>query len=60
VHVLNEAANVARRKMAMDWRETRQFVASLSALLTVAPLTIETHALGLDFASVTSCRSMTR
>jgi len=50
VQVLNEAANVARRKMAMDWRETRQFLASLSALLTVAPLTTETHALGLDLA----------
>lgn len=47
---LNEAANVARRKMAMNWRETREFLASLSALLAVAPLTTETHALGLDFA----------
>jgi predicted nucleic acid-binding protein len=50
VQVLNEAANVARRKLAMDWRETRVFLASLGALLTVAPLTAETHALGLDFA----------
>jgi len=50
VQVLNEAANVARRKMAMDWRETRQFLASLRALLAVVPLTAETHALGLDLA----------
>jgi predicted nucleic acid-binding protein len=50
VQVLNEAANVARRKMAMDWRETRAFLASLRGLLTVAPLTAETYALGLDFA----------
>ncbi len=50
MQVLNEAANVARRKMAMDWRETRQFLASLRGLLTVAPLTAETQALGLDFA----------
>jgi predicted nucleic acid-binding protein len=50
VQVLNEAANVARRKMAMDWRETRQFLASLRALLAVAPLTAETHALGSDLA----------
>ena len=50
VQVLNEAANVARRKMGMDWRQTRQFLASLSALLAVAPLTLETHELGLDFA----------
>ncbi len=50
MQVLNEAANVARRKMAMDRRETRQFLASLRGLLAVAPLTAETHALGLDFA----------
>ena len=39
VQVLNEAANVARRKMGMAWRETREFLASLRGLLTVAPLT---------------------
>ena len=50
VQVLNEAANVARRKMRMDWRETREFLGSLRGLLTVAPLTLETHELGLDFA----------
>ena len=50
VQVLNEAANVARRKMGMDWRETREFLASLRGLLTVAPVTLETHELGLDFA----------
>jgi predicted nucleic acid-binding protein len=50
VQVLNQAANVARRKLAMDWRDTRAFLASLRGLLTVAPLTAETHALGLDFA----------
>jgi predicted nucleic acid-binding protein len=50
VQVLNEAANVARRKMGMDWREAREFLASLRGLLTVAPLTLETHELGLDFA----------
>jgi predicted nucleic acid-binding protein len=50
VQVLNEAANVARRKLAMDWRETREFIAALRGLLAVAPLTAETHALGLDFA----------
>ncbi len=50
VQVLNEAASVARRKMGMDWRQTREFLGSLRGLLTVAPLTLETHALGLDFA----------
>ncbi len=50
VQVLDEAANAARRKMGMDWRQTREFLASLRGLLTVAPLTPETHELGLDFA----------
>jgi predicted nucleic acid-binding protein len=50
VQVLNEAANVARRKLAMDWRETREFLNLLRGLLTVAPLTLETHELGLDLA----------
>ena len=50
VQVLNEAANVARRKMGMDWRETREFLGSLRGLLTVSPLTVETYELGLDFA----------
>lgn len=51
VQVLNEAANVARRKMAMSWDETRQFLAPFAALLDVRPLTVETHAIGLDLAS---------
>jgi predicted nucleic acid-binding protein len=34
----------------MDWRETREFLALLRGLLTVAPLRLETHALGLDLA----------
>ncbi len=50
VQALNEAANVARRKIGMDWRETREFLGSLRGLLTVAPMTLETHELGLDFA----------
>lgn len=50
VQVLNEAANVARRKMGMDWRATRELLASLRGLLTVEPVTLETHELGLDFA----------
>ena len=46
LQALNEAANVARRKMRMDRRETREFL----GLLTVAPLTQDTHDLGLDLA----------
>ena len=50
VQVLNEIANVARRKMGMSWQETRGFLSSLRGLLTVHPLTIETHELGLALA----------
>ncbi len=49
VQVLNEVANVARRKMSLSWERTRNFLALLRGLLNVMPLTIETHedALGL-------------
>ena len=50
VQVLNEATNVTRRKLGMNWRETRDFLASIRGLLDVAPVTIETHELGLKFA----------
>jgi predicted nucleic acid-binding protein len=50
VQVLNEIANVARRKMGMSWQETRGLLSSLRGLLTVHPLTIETHELGLALA----------
>ena len=50
VQVLNEIANVARRKMRMSWEETRGLLASLQGLLTVHPVTIETHELGLTLA----------
>jgi predicted nucleic acid-binding protein len=50
VQVLNEIANVARRKMGMSWQETRSLLSSLRGLLTVHPVTIETHELGLALA----------
>jgi len=50
VKVLNEAANVMRRKLRMSWRETREFLALVRGLLDVAPVTLETHELGLEFA----------
>ena len=49
VQVLNEAASVMRRKLKMSWRETRAFLAFVRGLLDVAPVTLETHDLGLDF-----------
>jgi predicted nucleic acid-binding protein len=50
VQVLNEIANVARRKMRMSWPETRGLLSSLRGLLTVHPVTIETHEMGLALA----------
>lgn len=50
VQVLNELANVARRKMRMSWPETRSFLRLLAALLTVQPLDVATHEAGLDLA----------
>jgi predicted nucleic acid-binding protein len=45
--VLNELANVARRKMRMSWPETRAFLSLLRDLRTVRPITVETHEAGL-------------
>jgi predicted nucleic acid-binding protein len=50
VQVLNEVANVARRKMQLSWRETHGFLSSLRELLTVRPITVDTHELGLALA----------
>jgi predicted nucleic acid-binding protein len=50
VQVLNELANVARRKMQMSWDDTHAFLNMLRGLLTVHPLTVETHETGLRLA----------
>jgi predicted nucleic acid-binding protein len=50
VQVLNELANVARRKMQMTWDETHAFLSTLRGLLTVHPLTVEIHDAGLRLA----------
>ncbi len=50
VQVLNELANVARRKMRMTWTETNAFLNTLRSLLTVHPLTLEIHETGLALA----------
>ena len=50
VQVLNELTNVARRKMHMSWTETRALLNMRRALLTVHPLTIESHETGLELA----------
>jgi predicted nucleic acid-binding protein len=50
VQVLNELANVARRKMQMSWDETHALLGTLRGLLTVHPVTVETHEAGLRIA----------
>lgn len=50
VQVLNELANVAFKKMQLSWAETHTLLMTLRGLLTVHPLTIETHETGLRLA----------
>jgi predicted nucleic acid-binding protein len=50
VQLLNELANVARRKMRMTWTDTHALLAALRGLLTVHPVTVETHEKGLALA----------
>ena len=50
VQVLNELANVARRKMRMTWPETHALLSMIRALLPVQPITVETHETGLELA----------
>jgi predicted nucleic acid-binding protein len=50
VQVLNEIANVARRKMTLSWDETRAFLSMVRALLPVEPLTTALHDTGLAMA----------
>jgi predicted nucleic acid-binding protein len=50
VQVLNEATNVARKKMRMSWGDTYDFLSLIRRLLTVHPVTLETHMTGLGLA----------
>jgi len=50
VQVLNEIANVARRKMGMSWKETNSFLVMVRGLLPIVPVTIETHETGIALA----------
>ena len=50
IQVLNEVANVARRKMGMSWADTRNFLTTIRELLQVEPMTIATHDAGIDLA----------
>jgi predicted nucleic acid-binding protein len=50
VQVLNELANVARRKMHLSWRDTRTFLSTIRGLLLVTPITVEVHENGIALA----------
>jgi predicted nucleic acid-binding protein len=48
VQVLNEIANVSRRKMGLSWAETRNFLSMIRGLLEVKPITTEIHDVGIS------------
>jgi predicted nucleic acid-binding protein len=50
IQVLNEIANVSRRKMGMSWAEIRNFLLIVRGLLKVEPVTIDIHDVGIDLA----------
>jgi predicted nucleic acid-binding protein len=51
VQVLNEFANVARRKLRVDWNEINTRLILVRALASsIYPITLENHSLGLHFA----------
>jgi predicted nucleic acid-binding protein len=43
VQVLNEMANVARRKLGMSWMEVNEVLGLIREVCPITPLTIETH-----------------
>jgi len=47
VQVLNEMANVMRRKLAMSWMEINEVLALIRSVCPTAPLAIETHERGM-------------
>jgi predicted nucleic acid-binding protein len=47
VQVLNEIANIARRKLAMSWPEINEVLALIRSVCPTAPLTVETHDKGM-------------
>jgi predicted nucleic acid-binding protein len=50
VQVLNEFTNVARRKMRMSWSELHALLSMIGGLLTIEPMTVDTHDTGLALA----------
>ena len=50
VQVLNEAANVLRRKAGLPWPDVHGFLATIRALVRVEPVTLAVHDEGLRLA----------
>ncbi|HEX9965831.1 MAG TPA: PIN domain-containing protein [Allosphingosinicella sp.] len=50
VQVLNELADVWKRKHGYSWQQIQESLLSLRTLLNVVPLTLDTHELGLFVA----------
>jgi predicted nucleic acid-binding protein len=51
VQILNEFANVARRKLKMSWTELNDALDDIRTLCpTIAPVTLDTHRAGLQWA----------
>jgi predicted nucleic acid-binding protein len=50
VQVLNEVANVSRRKLKMSWHEIHELLNGLRLVCAVKALTVETHLRGLAVA----------
>ena len=50
IHVLNEFASVASRKLGMSFAEIRDFSRAVRGMCNVIGLTLDTHELGLEIA----------
>ena len=50
VQVLDEIANVARRKMGLSWSATHSFLSLIRGLLPVQPITVQVHEAGISLA----------
>jgi predicted nucleic acid-binding protein len=50
VQVLNEFANVARKKQRLSWPEIETVIMAVKTCCEVVPVTLETHELGVTLA----------
>jgi predicted nucleic acid-binding protein len=50
VQVLNETANVLRRKRELPWERVREFLGLIKELAIVVPLDLDSHEIGLNIA----------